>query len=259
MAKSILFEPVESELLDENGHFKKGLPTEDDLPCSDGEPMETGFHVEQMYILIKSLRAYWKNSKRYYIWGNMFLHYMLNTKKQFRGTDVFLVMDVEDRFRKSYVVWQEGKYPDLIIELLSETTKKVDMYDKKIRYEKQFKTQEYFLYDVEGYEFYGYKLVSGQYEKLMPDEDNKIYSGVTDLYLIVHDGWLRWMTKDWHILPTPIELAEQTQEMVEYVQQRADTEKQRAEQVKQELEQERQRATEAEKLIEEYRRRFGAL
>jgi hypothetical protein len=35
--------------------------TEDDLPSSDGTPMETERHVLQMMLLIETLRAYWAN------------------------------------------------------------------------------------------------------------------------------------------------------------------------------------------------------
>lgn len=33
------------------------LPTEDDLPCDDGEPMDTPRHQEQMILLIHSLES----------------------------------------------------------------------------------------------------------------------------------------------------------------------------------------------------------
>lgn len=37
----------------------KALPTEDDLPCDDGEPMETARHREQRRALIDSLQLHW--------------------------------------------------------------------------------------------------------------------------------------------------------------------------------------------------------
>ena len=40
------------------------LPTEDDLPCDDGEPMETPRHRDQMNLLIDSLKAHWARSHR---------------------------------------------------------------------------------------------------------------------------------------------------------------------------------------------------
>jgi hypothetical protein len=70
------------------------------------------------------------------------------------------------------------------------------------------------------------------------DAEQKTFSAVTGLYLGVRDGWLRWLTADGVVVPTPLEWAEQ--------------ERQRAEQ-------EHQRVSQAEQLLAEYQRRFGRL
>src|SRR5258708_3202014 len=104
------------------------LPTEEDLPCDDGEPMETARHRDQMILLIESLKAYWAVRQDYYVGGNMFVHYTLEQQRQFRGPDFFLVLDVDGtRERKGWVVWHGGmRFPDGIIELLSDSTRRVD-------------------------------------------------------------------------------------------------------------------------------------
>lgn len=217
------------------------LPTEEDLPYDDGEPMETARHREQMEVLIHSLQAYWAERRSYYVGGNMFLHYDPQSRRKFRGPDFFLVLDVEQRERKSWVVWQEGmRFPDVIIELLSDSTREVDKGEKKVLYERVFHTGEYYLYDPFSQEFVGYHLQGPcpHYEDVKPDETRKIYSPTTGLYLIVQNDWLRWMTREGELLPTPMELAAQ--------------ERQRAEQ-------ERQRAERAEQLLAEYQKRFGNL
>src|SRR5262245_42489450 len=219
----------------------ESLPTEDDLPYDDGEPMETARHREQMEVLIQSLQAYWAERRNYYVGGNMFLHYDPRNRAKFRGPDFFLVLDVEDRERKSWVVWQEGmRFPDVIIELLSDTTRHIDKGEKKTLYERVFHTGEYYLYDPFSQEFVGYHLQGPHphYEEVKPDAAGKIFSPTTGLYLIVHNDWLRWMTSEGILLPTSMELVEQ--------------ERQRAEH-------ERQRAERAEQLLEEYQRRFGKL
>jgi len=217
----------------------KALPTEDDLPYDDGEPMETARHRDQMNVLIESLKVHWSERRNYYVGGNMFVHYDPQGKRRFRGPDFFLVLDVEDRERKSWVVWQEGmRFPDLIIELLSDSTRQEDKGEIKTLYERVFRTGEYYVYDPFSQEFEGYHLRGAYYEEVALDQEGKIYSPVTGLYLIVREGWLRWMTKEGALVPTPWEFAQQ--------------ERQRAEQ-------ERQRAERAEQLLEAYRRRFGDL
>ncbi|MGE0820841.1 MAG: Uma2 family endonuclease [Candidatus Binatia bacterium] len=238
------------------------LPTEDDLPYDDGEPMETARHREQMEVLINSLQTYWSERRNYYVGGNMFLHYDPHSRKKFRGPDFFLVLDVKQRERKSWVVWQEGmRFPDVIIELLSDSTREVDKGEKKTLYERVFHTGEYYLYDPVSQEFVGYHLQGPHphYEEVKPDATGKIYSPTTKLYLIVQNDWLRWMTPEGMLLPTPMELASQERRRAEQERQRAEQERQRAEQQHLRAEQERQRAEHAEQLLAEYQRRFGKL
>jgi len=245
----------------------RALPTEDDLPYDDGEPMETARHRDQMILLITSLQLHWADRSGYYVGGNMFVHYDPSNKRRSRGPDFFLVLDVEDRERKSWVVWQEGmRFPDVIIELLSDTTREVDKGEKKALYAQLFRTPEYYLYDPFSQEFIGYHLHGGHYEEVQQDAEPKIFSAVAGLYLGVRDGWLRWLTADGIVVPTPVERAEQEHQRAEQEhqraeqeRQRADQEQQRAEQAVQQAEQAIQRAAQAEQLLAAYQRRFGNL
>jgi Uma2 family endonuclease len=243
------------------------LPTEDDLPCDDGEPMETPRHRDQMVMLIESLKAHWSERSGYYVGGNMFVHYDPTNTRRSRGPDFFLVLDVDDRERKSWVVWQEGmRFPDVIIELLSDSTRTIDKGDKKQLYARLFRTAEYYLYDPYSHEFLGYRLQGTDYQEVEPDAEGRMYSAVTGLSLGVREGWLRWFTTDGTVLPIPQELAEQERQRAEQERQRAEQEHQRAEQEHQRAEQEhqraeqeRQRAQRAEQLLEAYQERFGRL
>jgi Uma2 family endonuclease len=209
--------------------------------------METARHREQMEVLIGSLQAHWAERDNYYVGGNMFLHYDPSNRRKFRGPDFFLVMNVEKhRERKSWVVWQEGmRFPDVIIELLSDTTRETDKRGKKMLYEQVFRTAEYYLYDPISQELTGYHLRCARYEEVQRDAQGQVYSPVTGLCLTIDNDWLRWATREGKLLPTPMELALQER-------QRADQEQQRADQ-------ERQRAAQAEQLLAEYQKRFGKL
>jgi len=236
----------------------EALPTEDELPCEDGEPMETARHREQMELLIQSLQAYWADRTDYYVAGNMFLHYDPQNRRKSRGPDFFLVLDVNNRERKSWVVWQEGmRFPDVIIELLSDTTREVDKGEKKVLYARVFRTAEYYLYDPFSQEFVGYHLHGAHYEEAEPDAQGRISSPVTGLSLVPHNKWLRWMTAEGQVLPSPMELAEQQRQRAEQAEQCVEQAEQRAEQEHQRAEQEGQRAEQAEQLLERYRQRFG--
>ena len=49
------------------------LPTQDDLPCDDGVPMETERHKKQMDLLVYSLEPWL--GERGYVGGNMFVYF----------------------------------------------------------------------------------------------------------------------------------------------------------------------------------------
>lgn len=231
----------------------KTLPTEDDLPYDDGEPMESPRHRDQMILLIESLKIAWADRRGYYVSGNMFVYYAPYNTKKFVGPDFFVVLDVEDRERKSWTPWFENmRFPDLIIELLSDSTRARDKNEKKTLYARHLRTAEYYLYDPFSQEFAGYRLQGLEYTEVTPDAERTIYSHVTGLYLGVRAQRLRWITTDGAIVPTPQELAQQ-----EHL--RAEQEHLRAEQEHLRAEQERQRAERAEQLLEEYRHRFGPL
>jgi Uma2 family endonuclease len=197
-------------------------------------------------LLITSLKLHWADRSGYFAGGNMDVHYDPSNKRCLRGLDFFLVLDVEDRERKRWVVWQEGmRFPDVIIELLSDTTREVDKGGKKELYEQLFRTPEYYLYDPFHQECIGYYLHGGYYQGVQPDAEQKIFSAVAGLYLGVRDGWLRWLTADGVVVSTPLEWAEQ--------------ERQRATQAVQQAEQARHRVAQAEQLLAAYQHRFGNL
>ncbi|MDQ2696854.1 MAG: Uma2 family endonuclease [Pseudomonadota bacterium] len=233
-------EPIrEPEILADIDH----LPTEDDLPCDDGAPMETWLHRLQMNVLIDALELQWAGRRDFFVGGNMFLHFDPANRRQCRGPDVFLVLGVERRPRKSWVVWQEGmRFPDLIIELLSDSTRETDFGAKKDLYERLFRTPEYYLYDPLSQEFHGCHLQSGRYQDIAPDGEGRIWSPVTGLHLAVRGEWLRWLGRDGQILPTAREWADQLARNALREKRRADQAEQRADQAEQRAGQERQRA-----------------
>lgn len=100
------------------------LPTQDDLPYDDGEPMETQRHKWQMDLLIDGLSIWLADREDGYVNGNMFVYFSLTqVKKQyFKGPDFFAVVGVPKAERKSWVVWEEEKAPDVVIELVSPST-----------------------------------------------------------------------------------------------------------------------------------------
>lgn len=115
----------------------------------------------------------------FFIGANLIIYFRREQLKHrdFRGSDFFLVKNTEKRPRKSWVVWEEGgQYPDLIIELLSDSTAKTDKNFKKELYQSRFRTPEYFWFSPEDLQqFERFRLENRRY---VPNEADQLWSDV---------------------------------------------------------------------------------
>jgi Uma2 family endonuclease len=178
---------------------------------SDEPPWETELHLEQIMLLLKCLKWLWRDRNDFYAAGNLTIYYSQNKRKteDFRGPDFFVVLDTERKTRKSWVVWEEdGKYPHLILEILSESTANIDRELKKKLYQETFRTPDYFWFDPYTLEFAGFHLVDGKYQPLEPNNQGHLWSQQLELYLGIHQGLLRYFTPEGELVPTPEEVAE---------------------------------------------------
>ncbi len=108
------------------------------------------------------------------------------------------------------MVWHEdGKYPNLIVEILSDTTADTDRELKKQIYQDIFRTPDYFWFDPETLELAGFHLVDGQYQPLEPNSRGYLWSQQLGLYLGIYQEQLRFFTPEERLVPTPEEAAEQ--------------------------------------------------
>ena len=260
------------------------LPTEDEILIPPGEPMETELHLRQGRLLAQTLEAYWRDRDDFYVGADMFLYFSLEQTKthDFRAPDVFVAMGVPRRVRKAWVVWAEGNHvPDVIIELLSDTTAHIDRGVKRYVYER-LNVPEYYVFDPETGEFAGWRNHGeGGYVRVLPDGRGRIASRATGLELGRWDGenegirttWLRWYAPDGAVLPTERELARlaetaATAAQAEAERAQADAERSQAdaeraqaafERAQAAAERERGRAEGLATQLAEYARRFGAL
>jgi len=179
---------------------------------SEEPPLETDFHREQVDLLIRLLKWWWRDRNDVYISGNLTIYYNQRQLKSrdFRGPDFFVVLSTEKKERKSWVVWEEdGKYPNLIVEILSEKTANVDKGLKKQLYQDIFRTPEYFWFDPITLELQGFHLVDGQYEDIESTENHWFWSRQLALYLGVYDNKLRFFTPEKKLIFSGEERAEQ--------------------------------------------------
>jgi Uma2 family endonuclease len=218
-------------------------PTQDELPCDDGEPMETQRHKWQMDLLIETLDPWLAARGEGYVNGNMFVYYTLEQTRglHFKGPDCFVALGVPRGERKCWVVWGEGKAPDVVIELLSATTRRQDKGEKMQVYRDCMRVPEYFWFDpFDPADLAGFRLNGGRYEPIEPDAGGRLASAALGLTLLRWSGtyrgltgtWVRWASADGEPLPTDAE-AGASKAAAEAA--RADAERQRAERAEAEL------------------------
>jgi Uma2 family endonuclease len=232
----------------------KAMPGQDELPCEDGEPMETQFHDAQDALLKDTLIEAWADRRDVFVGGNMFVYFSEQQirSNDFRGPDVFVVLDVPQKERKSWVAWEEGgRLPDVVIEVTSDSTAHVDRGEKMRIYSQIWRTSAYFIFDPETEQLEGYRLdhTGRRYEPIEPDARGDLEVAALGLKLGLRETahrfhqrrFVRWIDADGAPLPSGAERAEAEKQRAEAEKRRADAEKQRAE-----AERQRAEALEAE-------------
>ena len=235
----------------------RSLPTDRtlDFPESDGKPMaETDFHRTPMTDLIAILEHRYQTRSDVYVSGNMFLHdNPAKPRKKPIAPDVFVVFGVEKKKRRSYRLWEEGKGPDFVLELVSQRTFRKDLGEKKDSYASVFGVKEYYLFDPDRRylpsPLMGYRLKEGSYipissvEERLPSEVLGLELGLVDEELRLYDPQKKaWVLK-------PEEEAEAKAQQAEAKAQQAEAKAQQAETKAQQEAKARQQA-EAKALLE---------
>ncbi|GAP99307.1 Uma2 family endonuclease [Leptolyngbya sp. NIES-2104] len=185
---------------------------------SDEPEMETSLHYAQLALLVNCLEWWWRDREDFFIGANLTIYFSRQQLKNrdFRGPDFFLVKNTQKYPRRSWVVWEEdGRYPDVIIELLSDETKNTDKGLKKDLYQNRFRTAEYFWFSPSDLEFAGFRLAGEQYQAIEPNANGQLWSESLELFLGVHNNQLRYFQPNGEIVPTPAEAALSAQQIAE--------------------------------------------
>jgi Uma2 family endonuclease len=164
-------------------------------PESDGKPMaETDVHRDQMADLILTLKEFYRDAPNVYVSGNLLIYYEEGNIYKRVAPDVFVVKGVSKHERRTYRIWEEGKGPNVVIEVTSEETRREDQRDKRDLYQRVLKVSEYFLYDPTGDylrpPLQGYRLVKGVYQSIALRK-GRLRSKELGLELTIEEGRLR--------------------------------------------------------------------
>jgi Uma2 family endonuclease len=184
------------------------------LPSGDGDRMESDWHVVSITLLDELVRNHLGEPNNYFCGGNMFIYYSLQQAKEieeyveaetpkrkprFKGPDFFLVKGVDGtKPRDSWVVWNEdGRYPDLVVEFISSSTRQKDVERNVGFYAQVFRVPEYFWFDRRSGELVGYRLTVDGYVRIEPDARGWLWSEVLGAYVGVWRGEYRGRVWSW--------------------------------------------------------------
>ena len=183
-----------------------------DLQYSDGVPMESPWHRDAMMILIETARAALA-PRAAYVSGDQFIYFSKHQikKNDFRGPDFYLVVDVPTHERKYWASWEEdGRLPDLVVELTSESTEHIDRGEKFRIYDEIWKVQGYYLWDPVAFRLEGWARGPDGLEPLQLDADGGLDCPFMGLRLGPWTGdfmgdpytYVRWFRRDGELVLT---------------------------------------------------------
>ena len=237
------------------------MPDIQDLVTEDDTPVDNMPSEKQQRLLTEPLYSSWSGPGA----GRPFLAAAnVGVFPQPRNPaivpDVFVSLDVQvsenwwDKEHRSYFVWEFGKAPDLVVEIVSNRRGRENGV-KKVTYA-EMGVGHYVIYDPlaqvmpEVVTVYG--LSDGGYERQELSRFPSLGLGLM-LWAGVFEGvpgtWLRWTDEHGVVIPTGKERAEQEREQAEQERERAEQERERAEHVAHLLVQERQRTEHLEALL----------
>jgi Uma2 family endonuclease len=230
-------------------------PCVDNLVTEDNTPVDNIFSEKQQRLLTEPLFSSWtrEGTRRNFVaLANVGLFYSVRqpplVPDVLLSLDVDLPADVHPQPHRSYFLWEYGKPPDVVIEIVSnrqggECTERLTGYAR-------IGVTYYVIYDPDRLlserPLRAFELQAGVYRELA----EPIWLPGVELGLQIWHGrfedldntWLRWVEKQGHPLATGAERAEREQARAERERARAEREQTRAESERDRADRERQRA-----------------
>ncbi|HWE61654.1 MAG TPA: Uma2 family endonuclease [Chloroflexota bacterium] len=172
------------------------MPSEIDFstfPDSDGLPMaDNEINPEQMIDLILPGKQALE-PRGHHVGGNLLMYYDSFDGRKHLSPDVFVALDVDPAPRASWKTWVEGKFPEVVFEIASPSTRDRDIGEKVSLYG-ALGAREYYIFDPARQldpPFRGYLLQGGRVALLPNPTGRRIISPLLELELRVVEDRLR--------------------------------------------------------------------
>jgi len=212
---------------------KEILPTMYNLPSED--PEEPGlpdqFHIWQPRLLEDTFQPPSYKTDEVFVASDLNLYYDPQHTLWYKRPDWFGVLGAsrlyqQRELRLSYVIWQEGINPTVVVELLCESTEKEDL-GQTLRevnqppskwevYERILRVPYYIVFDRYTDNLQVFQNIAARYQELTLTE-NRVWLPSLELGIGLWQGtyqgierlWLRWYDDAGNWIPTPAQKVEQ--------------------------------------------------
>lgn len=160
---------------------------ETDYPERDGKPMgETDYHIQTITYLYQTLSAFFAADKNLKVLADIMFYYDEGNPRKVFSPDVMVVKGVGNHPRRTYKLWEEKQFPQVVFEISSRATWGEDLNKKWLLYQ-QFGVKEYYIFDPE-YDYLpeplvAYRLKRGELKQVAV-KNRRIYSEEIGLEIV---------------------------------------------------------------------------
>jgi Uma2 family endonuclease len=163
-------------------------------PTSDGDPMPEGStHRDAMASLVFALQRFLAPQPAVHVDGNVLLYYHEGFPNERVSPDAFVALDIPRRHREAYYTWVEGKFPDLVVEIVSLNNTERELRDKQRLYAR-LGAREYVIVDPLGLRsvaLEGTMFSAGKATPMASLAGGGVWSGVLEVELRLVEQQLR--------------------------------------------------------------------
>ena len=253
---SILPAPVSSNALTIP---PEALPDVTHLVTEDDTPVDNIFSEKQQRLLTDALYGGWKPGIPFIALANVGVFFAIKqpplVPDMLLSLKVTMPAEVWSKSNRSYFLWEYGKPPDVVIEVVS--NREGGEADEKLERYAQIGVNYYVIFDPERHLSDAPLRLFKRYDTGYVETLERYLPNV-GLGLTLWEGrfedltstWLRWCDAERRLIPTGAELAETERLRAEEAQRQADNERQRAEEAQRQTDSERQRAEELQRQLE---------
>jgi Uma2 family endonuclease len=200
------------------------IPDINEIITEDDTPVDNLFSAKQQRLLVEPLYTSWRPELPFIADANVGVY--STPHRSPIVPDVFLSLDAQiaenwfAREHRTYFIWEFGKPPDVVIEIVS--NKRGQEADKKLRAYAEMRVWYYVIYDPQQLildrTYQVYELQRGRYIPMESHYLEDIGLGLTlwhGTFEMREGEWLRWCNVEGDVLLTGAELAARERERVE--------------------------------------------